>query len=35
MIYRLKDWTDEEFNKANMMNACKDDNTTEEDLFDV
>ena len=34
-IYRLKDWTDDEFNKASMMSACKDDNTTAEDLFDV
>jgi hypothetical protein len=24
-VYRLKDWTDEEFNKASMMSACKDD----------
>ena len=23
-LYRLKDWTDEEFNKAGMMSACKD-----------
>ena len=34
-VYRLKDWTDDEFNKASMMSACKDDNTTAEDLFDV
>ena len=34
-VYRLKDWTDEEFNKASIMSACKDDNTTAEDLFDV
>ncbi|MBW2109507.1 MAG: hypothetical protein JRI36_12710 [Deltaproteobacteria bacterium] len=34
-VYRLKDWTDEEFNKASMMSACKDDNTIAEDLFDV
>ena len=26
-VYRLKDWTDSEFNKASMMNACKDDDT--------
>jgi len=24
-VYRLKDWTDDEFNKASMMSACKDD----------
>jgi hypothetical protein len=24
-VYRLKDWTDEEFNKAGMISACKDD----------
>ena len=34
-VYRLKDWTDEEFNKAGMMSACKDDNTTAEEIFDV
>jgi len=34
-VYRLKDWTDEEFNKASMMSACKDDDTVAEDLFDV
>jgi hypothetical protein len=34
-VYRLKDWTDREFNKASMMNACKDDDTTAEEIFDV
>ena len=34
-VYRLKDWTDSEFNKASMMNACKDDDTTAEEIFDV
>jgi len=34
-VYRLKDWTDDEFNKASMMSACKDDDTVAEDLFDV
>ena len=24
-LYRLKDWTDREFNKAGIMSACKDD----------
>ena len=32
-VYRLKDWTDEEFNKASMMSACKDDNTSGEKIF--
>ncbi len=34
-VYRVRDWTDEEFNKASMMSACKDDETVAEDLFDV
>jgi len=34
-VYRLKDWTDEEFNKAGMMSACKDDDTAAEEIFDV
>ena len=34
-VYRLKDWTDEEFNKASMMSACKDDDTTAEEIFDA
>ena len=34
-VYRLKDWTDDEFNKAGMMSACKDDDTTAEEIFDV
>ena len=34
-VYRLKDWTDSEFNKASMMSACKDDDTTAEEIFDV
>lgn len=34
-VYRLKDWTDDEFNKAGMMNACKNDDTTAEEIFDV
>ncbi len=34
-LYRLKDWTDEEFTKASMMSACKDDDTTGEEIFDV
>jgi len=32
-VYRLKDWTDEEFNKASMLSACKDDDTSAEDIF--
>ncbi|MFA4917299.1 MAG: hypothetical protein WC560_11610 [Syntrophales bacterium] len=34
-LYRLKDWTDEEFNKTSMMSACNDDDTTPEEIFDV
>jgi len=34
-IYRLKDWTDEEFNKASVVNACKGDDTAAEEIFDV
>jgi hypothetical protein len=34
-VYRLKNWTDDEFNKASMMSACKDDDTTAEEIFDV
>ena len=34
-LYRLKDWTDEEFNRAGIMSACKDDDTTAEEIFDV
>ncbi|MBC8430524.1 MAG: hypothetical protein H8D96_01265 [Desulfobacterales bacterium] len=34
-VYRLKDWADDEFNKASMMSACKDDDTTAEEIFDV
>ena len=34
-VYRLKDWTDSEFNKASMMSAGKDDDTTAEEIFDV
>ena len=34
-VYRLRDWTDYEFNKASMMSACKDDDTTAEEIFDV
>ena len=33
--YRVNNWTDDEFNKASMMGACKDDDTTAEELFDV
>lgn len=33
--YRLKDWTDYEFNRAGMMSAWKDDDTTAGDIFDV
>ena len=33
--YRLNNWTDDEFNRAGMMNACKDDDTTAGDIFDV
>ena len=33
--YRLNNWTDDEFNKAGMMSACKDDDTTAEEIFDV
>lgn len=32
-VYRLNDWTDEEFNKAGMMSVCKDDDTVAEDIF--
>ena len=32
-VYRLKDWTDEEFNKAGMMSVCKDDDTLAEEIF--
>ena len=34
-VYRVKDWTDEEFNKAIMISAWKDDDTTAEEIFDV
>jgi len=34
-LYRVKDWTDDEFNEASMASACKDDDTVAEDLFDV
>jgi len=34
-VYRLTDWTDDEFNKAGMMSACKDDDTVAEEIFDV
>jgi len=34
-VYRVNNWTDDEFNKVSMMNACKDDDTTAEELFDV
>ena len=34
-IYRLKDWTDEEFNKTSMVSACKGDDTAAEEIFDV
>ena len=34
-VYRLKDWTDDAFNKVSIMSACKGDATTAEDLFDV
>ena len=33
--YRLNNWTDDEFNKAGMMSACKDDDTVAEEIFDV
>ncbi len=33
--YRVNNWTDVEFNKASMMSACKDDDTTAEEIFDV
>lgn len=32
-VYRLKDWTDAEFNKASMMSACKDDDTVADKVF--
>lgn len=32
-VYKLKDWTDNEFNKASMMSACKDDVTTADEVF--
>lgn len=31
--YKLKDRMDNEFNKASMMSACKDDDTTAEEVF--
>ena len=34
-VYRLKDWADDEFNKAGMMSAYKDDDTIAEEIFDV
>lgn len=34
-VYRLKDWTDSEFNKASMISACKGDDTVAEEMFDV
>lgn len=34
-VYRVKDWTDNEFNKASMNGAYKDDDTVAEDLFDA
>jgi len=34
-VYRLNDWTDEEFNEASMMSAWKNDDTTAEEIFDV
>ncbi len=33
--YRLQDWTDNEFNKASVLSAFKDDDTTAEEIFDV
>ena len=33
--YKLRDWTDREFNKASVLSACKDDDTTAEEIFDV
>ena len=32
-VYRLKDWTDEEFNKVSITSACKDDDTVAEDIL--
>lgn len=34
-LYRLKNWTDEEFSRAGIVSACKEDDTTAEDIFDV
>jgi hypothetical protein len=34
-VYRIRDWDDDEFNKASMISALKDDDTTVEELFDV
>jgi hypothetical protein len=34
-LYRVKDWTDDEFNRAGIINACKDDDTKGEEIFDV
>ncbi len=34
-LYRLKDWTDSEFNEASMVSACEDDETTADEVFDV
>jgi hypothetical protein len=34
-LYRVKDWTDAEFNTAAAMGACKDDDTTAEEVLDV
>lgn len=32
-VYRLRDWADDEFNKASMMSACKDDDTAKDEIF--
>jgi len=33
-VYRVPNWTDEEFNLAGMMSLWQDDDTTAEDIFD-
>jgi len=33
--YKLRDWTDEDFNRFSRIGACKDDDTVAEDMLDV
>ena len=34
-VYRVADWTDEDFNRLSKTKAFKDDDTFVEDIFDV